>query len=315
MNYPVSSESFTPGRDEPFADRWLTQPVRKSSHLDIKYEFLHDKVQEACYEMIPEDQLPATHLDIGRNLKEYSIQNDEVLFEICNHIGAGQNLLRDEERSEMAILNLNAARKAMKRAAFEHALQYSLAARTLSTNKQPDKNDEQFSLGVSQILIQSLFSLAKYSEALEEAERIMESTSDELATVVIGVERIRALRSLGRNRDAYEQGMRTIKSVGLQIPDDIWDVGQVMSVAMWYKAGLDTEETLRVTTSLISADCRYLSRYPSLKTRKCGHCNNYSSNLCLQFKWFNQRRFFSSLVFQFTFLFRKAIVDRVRYTC
>ena len=250
-DYPWSSESFTPGHDEPF-DHWVSHPLRKPNHLDIKYEFLHDKVQEACYEMIPEDQLPATHLNIGRNLKEYSIQSDEMLFEICNHIGAGQNLLRDEEISEMAILNLSAARKAMKRAAFEHALRYSLAARTLFA-KRHDNSDELFSLGVSQILLQSLFSLAKYNEALDEAELIMESTTSELATVVIGVERIRALRSLGRNRDAYELGMRVIKSVGLQIPDDIWDVGQVMSVAMSYKAGLDTEETLRVRSSLTPA--------------------------------------------------------------
>lgn len=246
MDYPLSSESFTPGHDEPFADHWLSKPFSKSSALDIKYEFLHDKVQEACYEMIPEDQLPAAHLTIGRNLKEYSIQSDEVLFEVCNHIGAGQNLVKDEERNEMAKLNLNAARKAMTRAAFEHALQYSLAARTLSM-KQLDQIDEGFNLGVNQILVQSLFSLAKYNEALDEADHIMKTTSSELARVVICVERIRALRSLGRNRDAYEQGMEIIKSVGLRIPDDIWDVGQVMSVAMSYKSGLDTEETLQVS--------------------------------------------------------------------
>jgi hypothetical protein len=252
MDYPWSSESFTPGYDEPFADHWITQPLRESNDLDIKYEFLHDKVQEACYELIPEDQLPVTHLTIGRNLKEYSIQSDEVLFEICNHIGAGQNLLRDEELSEMAILNLNAARKAMTRAAFEHALQYSLAARTLSTKRSNEDNNEQFNLGVSQVLVQSLFSLAKYKEALDEVDRIMKTVSSELALVVIGVERIRVLRSLGRNREAYEQGMKIIKSVGLQIPDDIWDVGQVMSVAMSYKAGLDSDETLQVINHCLS---------------------------------------------------------------
>lgn len=288
IDYPLSNESFTPGNDKSFADHWLTQPLRKSSNLDIKYEFLHDKVQEACYEMIPEDHLPATHLNIGRNLKECSIQSDEVLFEICNHIGACQNLLKDEEISEMATLNLTAARKAMTRAAFEHALQYSLAARTLSA-KRLDKCDERFSLGVSQVFVQSLFSLAKYSEALEEAELIMESTTSELTRVVMGVERIRGLRSLGRNRDAYEQGMRIIRSVGLQIPDDIWDIKQVMSVAMSYKTGLDTEETLRVPTSQILAYSRYSNHSPFLKTRKCDHYNNYSLNSCHRFKWSNQR--------------------------
>jgi len=244
MDYPWSSESFVPGAD-PFAENWLTLPYKNPKDLDIKYEFLHDKVQEACYEMIPEDQLPATHLNIGRNLKEYSIQSDEVLFEICNHIGAGKDLLRNGERSEMAVLNLNAARKAMTRAAFEHALQYSLSARSLSDGRHPGE-DDRFELGVSQILVQSLFSLAKYDEALDEAVSIMDATNSELARVVIAVERIRALRSLGRNRDAYELGLNIIKSVGLRVPEDIWDVNEIMAVTMSYKSGLDTEETIKV---------------------------------------------------------------------
>jgi hypothetical protein len=242
MDYPWSSESFTPA---PFEDHWLAQPLRKTSEVDIKYEFLHDKVQEACYEMIPEDELPVTHLNIGRNLKEHSIHSDEALFEICNHIGAGQTLLQHTERSEMALLNLNAARKAMTRAAFEHALRYSLAARALLMTLT-DGADEKFSLGVNQVIVQSLFSLARYTEALGEAEHMMRTTKSDLGVVVIGVEKIRALRSLGRNRDAYEQGMKIIKSVGLQVPNDIWNVDEIISVTMSYKNNLDTEETMRV---------------------------------------------------------------------
>lgn len=253
MDYPWSSESFVPGADtffDPSDDRvfsknWLTLPFKNPKDLDIKYEFLHDRVQEACYEMIPEDQLPATHLNIGRNLKEYSIQSDEVLFEICNHIGVGKHLLRDGERSEMAILNLNASRKAMTRAAFEHALQYSLSARSLAEGRLAVE-DDRFSMGVSQMVVQSLFSLAKYDEALAEAELIMAGTNSELARIVMSVERIRALRSLGRNRDAYELGLNIIKSVGLRVPEDIWDVNEIMAVTMSYKSGLDTEETIRV---------------------------------------------------------------------
>ena len=249
MDYPWSNESFTP-RADPFSENWLALPHKNPNEFDIKYEFLHDKVQEACYEMIPEDQLPTTHLKIGRNLKEYSIQSDEVLFEICNHIGMGKHLLREVERSEMAVLNLNAARKAMTLAAFDHALQYSLSARSLSDERMRGV-DNGFELGVGQILVQSLFSLAKYDEALEEAESMMENSSSELAKVVIGVERIRALRSLGRNRDAYELGLNIIKFVGLRVPDDIWDINQIMEVTMSYKSGLDTEETIRVPPNVL----------------------------------------------------------------
>jgi predicted ATPase len=243
MEYPWSSESFTPGLETPFRDEWFTTTPSNPNTIDVKYAFIHDKVQEACYETIPSDQLPSTHLAIGRNLKELSPHSDEALFEVCNYIGAGQDLLQDGERREMAIMNLHAARKAMTRAANEHALQYSLVARALAGSSEMDR---MFTLGVNQVLVQSMFSLAKYEDALREAETILAETTNELESVVIGVERVRALRSLGRNREAYEQGMKTIKSAGLKVPDDVWNVDQIMAMTMEYKRGLDTEETIRV---------------------------------------------------------------------
>jgi hypothetical protein len=308
LSYPSTNETFTPGTDEPFADAWLSKPIRNnpSPKLDLKYEFLHDKVQEACYEMIPQDELSATHLTIGRNLKEYTVQNDEFLFEVCNHVSAAENLVSEEgERREMAKLHLNAARKAMTRAAFEHALHYAQAARSLSAGDVAGEGT--FKLGVGQILLQALFSLAKYDEALREAEEMMERSSSELETVVIGVERIRALRSLGRNREAYEQGMRIIKAVGLQVPDDIWDVGQVMAVALSLKKGLDTEETLKVPTARrVNAHSRHLNLCHYFRMKSYVPCNSYWSNLCRASKWSSLSLSSSSLASQSTSASTKA---------
>ena len=198
--------------------------------------------------MIPQDQLPVTHLAIGRNLKDYSIQSDEVLFEVCNHIGEAHALLNDSERREMAKLNLNAARKAITRAAFEHALQYSLASRTM-LKSIPDGINSMFTLGVSQCLLQSLYNLARYEEALQEAETILQSSSNDLEVVVIGTERIRILQSLGRNQEAYGYGMKMIQFSGFSVPDNIWDGSQIMAMTEWYKSGIDTEKTTRVCPS------------------------------------------------------------------
>jgi hypothetical protein len=213
--------------------------------IDYQYAFVHDKIREACYEMTTDDQLVTTHLIIGRNMKEYSIQSDEVLFAICNHIGPSSYLLNDEERHEMVLMNLRAARKAMARAAFEYALRYSLAARSLS--KELDlKVDTMDRLGIDQVLLQALFSLAMYDDVLKETKTMLASTSTDLASLVIGVERIRALRSVGRNAEAYELGMKAIQSLGLLIPDDIFDPDEIMSLSTQYRKSLDTEEALKV---------------------------------------------------------------------
>src|SRR5205814_10593025 len=111
---------------------------------------------EACYEMNPPDQISPTPLSIGQNLKEHGGVSDQVCFEICDQIVTEPSpLLNDEEKQEMALVNLRAARKAMTRAAYEHALKYSLAARDLS--EQLTKNlNEVTRLGISQVLVLAL---------------------------------------------------------------------------------------------------------------------------------------------------------------
>lgn len=264
--YPWSSESFTPGLLAPFSDTLFSEPAPRYLEIDLTYEFSHDKVQEACYDMIPSEQLAAVHLTVGRNLKRNLGKTDEVLFEVCNHFMAGKSFLRDDELREMATLNLHAARTAMTQAAFDHALRYSLAARTISKSLI-NEMDESFNLSVGQMLVQSLFSLARYDEALIETDVILNSTSSESATVAMGVEKVRVLRSLGRNREAYEEGMRTIQLAGLDIPEDIWDATEIMALTASYKAGLDTEETIQVGAFWISA-----------KLRSSRHCPIYRMN-------------------------------------
>jgi len=233
---------------ENLASYHVTNASSMQPDIDYQYTFMHDHMQEACYGMIPEEQLPATHLSIGRNLKEYSNQSDNI-FEICNHIGFEpvSDLLELKERGEMALMNLGAARKSMGRAAFEHALRYSRAAQALS--RDPEVVIHEIDrLGIDQVVVQALVSLAMYEEALVETQSMMETTTNELSSLVIGVERIRALRSVGRNVDAYELGMKSIESLGLQIPDNIHDHHQIMSFCAKYKENLDIEETIKVTS-------------------------------------------------------------------
>ena len=85
--------------------------------------FLHDRVQQAAYELVPHDQSESIHLRIGRLLLRATPPSvlDEQLFAITGQLNRGQRLLEPSEKSRVAELNLAAGRKAMAAAAFAAA--------------------------------------------------------------------------------------------------------------------------------------------------------------------------------------------------
>lgn len=95
--------------------------------LSIPYRFLHDRVQQAAYALIPEDQKKQIHLKVGQLLLE-NTQSDELeenIFDLVNQLNIGAELIVNQpEREHLAQLNLNAGKKAKHSAAYEPALKY-----------------------------------------------------------------------------------------------------------------------------------------------------------------------------------------------
>ena len=91
---------------------------------DSAFEFLHDRVQQAAYALIPDDQKQLVHLTVGRLLRLACGAEipDERLFTIVNHFNIGWALVNDpDERRVLAELNLAAGRKAKASTAYDAA--------------------------------------------------------------------------------------------------------------------------------------------------------------------------------------------------
>ncbi len=91
------------------------------------YKFLHDRIQQAAYSLIPEEQRAEVHLRIGRVLRSNltAEEHAEHLFDVANQLNRGAARLVDrDEKSEVATIDLRAGRKAKASAAFASARAY-----------------------------------------------------------------------------------------------------------------------------------------------------------------------------------------------
>jgi PAS domain S-box-containing protein len=98
------------------------------------YRFIHDRVQEAAYALIPEDERPAEHLRIGRLLATHTPPETiaEHVFEIVSQFNRGAVLITStDEREQVAELNLIAGKRAKASSAYASALTYLTAGSAL----------------------------------------------------------------------------------------------------------------------------------------------------------------------------------------
>src|SRR6202022_585816 len=97
---------------------------------DSAYKFLHDRIQQAAYTLIPDEHRAEVHLRIGRVLLG-SMTADELaedLFDVANHFNRGATRLIDrDEKAQVAKIDLRAGRKAKASAAYASACVYLAA--------------------------------------------------------------------------------------------------------------------------------------------------------------------------------------------
>ncbi|MGJ5818734.1 sigma 54-interacting transcriptional regulator [Paludibaculum fermentans] len=110
---------------------------------DNSYRFLHDRVQEAAYSLIPKEQRAEAHLRIGTLLATRTppTRLEEAIFEIVNQLNRGKHLVAPaKEREWIADLNLIAGRRAKNATAYDSALKYLRAGSALLTEETWESN-------------------------------------------------------------------------------------------------------------------------------------------------------------------------------
>lgn len=110
--------------------------ANRAEKLLIEYKFIHDRVQQAAYALIDDQERKLIHLQIGKLLQtKYVIYpNEEKIFDLVEHLNLAQELITNEsEKIEVATFNLIAARQAKASTAYAAAQEYLMTGINLLT--------------------------------------------------------------------------------------------------------------------------------------------------------------------------------------
>ncbi len=164
------------------ADLWEAVRQELILRLENTYKFVHDRVQEAAYSLIPANSRAAAHLRIGRLLAVHTPaeKRDEAIFEIVNQLNRGHALITaQEERDQLAMLNLMAGQRAKRSTAYASALAYLIAGASLLTDDCWERRHELiFALELERAECEFL------TGALTEAEQRLAAQASRAATTL-----------------------------------------------------------------------------------------------------------------------------------
>jgi PAS domain S-box-containing protein len=187
-------------------------------HLEGAYSFLHDRVQEAAYALIPAGERPALHLRIGRELvsRTPAAELEEDIFEIVSQLNRGADLIDSlDERESVAELNLVAGRRARASAAHSSALTYLSAGRALlAATTWERKYRLIFDLEFDQARCEILTGALATAEArLATLSRRSENVADNAAVACL---RADLYTNLDQPKRAIEVGLECLRFVGIK---------------------------------------------------------------------------------------------------
>ena len=193
--------------------------LNSEKDLKIDYKFLHDRIQQGAYALIPETARKKTNLKIGRLFKNDTRKSnlEEKLFPMVNHLNEGAELIEDEgEIYELAKLNLKAGKKAKESTAYEAALRYFQKAIEIMPENSWQK-DYQLTFVLYRESSECQYLCGHFQQAEEMFEFLLERTKSDLEKAEIQCLRLVLYENQGEVEENLHLCLETLKIFGINI--------------------------------------------------------------------------------------------------
>ncbi len=185
-----------------------------------RFRFIHDRVQQAAYELWPAAETTALHLKIGRLwLQQWDANpSDDTLFTLVNQFHTAESLIHDScERVRLAQLNLQAGRKAMASSAFSSALRYLTSGLALLDGGDWQQQYE-LTLALSLEHAECAYINHQHDTAGHYFKTSLEHAKTGEERARIHLKQLDLYGSLGDYQRAIAEGLAGLANLGLHLP-------------------------------------------------------------------------------------------------
>ncbi|MEM7713130.1 MAG: serine/threonine-protein kinase PknK, partial [Cyanobacteria bacterium P01_A01_bin.68] len=187
----------------------------------VSYKFLHDRIQQAAYSLIPEDKKQVTHHHIGQLFYDSfsETEREERIFDIVNQLNIGIDLITEQSnRNRLAKLNLLAGSKAKNSIAYNAAVNYL----TLGINLLPPKNWENnydLTLALYDEAAEAAYLSANFEQMDKLAKEIHNHVKNILDEIKVYEVEIQAYMARDKFIQAIKTGLKVLKCLDICFPE------------------------------------------------------------------------------------------------
>lgn len=222
--------------------------------LSAEYKFAHDRVQQAVYLLIPEQEKEAVHWRVGQLLLANTPPEarEERIFEIVNQLNKGPTFITDHaQRDEVAQLNLLAGQKAKAAMAYQPALSYfRVALALLDDNCWQNNYNPTLQLFVAAVEAEYLNSHLERASAL--SEEVIQHAKTLLEKVKVYELQIQFYVAQNQMSAAIETSLHVLQMLGVSLPTQAEAIGA-------YAEGIRQELTAQISDIAALADLPFMN--------------------------------------------------------
>ncbi|MDZ8187359.1 MAG: AAA family ATPase [Nostoc sp. ChiSLP02] len=201
--------------------------------MTVTYKFIHDRVQQAAYSLITDEQKQATHLKIGQLLLNNTPikEQNEKLFEIVNQFNIGKPLIVElEKQIELAQLNLNAGQKARTATAYTAALEYSTTGIALLKFSQWQTH-YNLNLALYELAAETAYLSGNFEQMNKWVDIVLQQAKTPIDKMKAYAVKVQGYMAQGKKLEAVQIGLEALESVGVSLPKspDPSDIQQALT--------------------------------------------------------------------------------------